>query len=70
MTLNYNSKNFLNEIKNNSFLECGDLTVDTKDSFDILMTDSDNGLRNYTLDNSLSGSHFRFNKQAFIRRWW
>ena len=50
--------------KNNSFLECGDLTVDTKESFDSLMTESD-GIRNYTLDDgSLSGSHFRYNKQT------
>lgn len=50
--------------KNNSFLECGDLTVDTKESFDSLMTES-SGVRNYTLDNGLlTGSHFRYNKQT------
>lgn len=49
--------------KNNTFLDCGDLTVDTKDCFDKLMTE-DSGFRNYTLDDKLSGSHFRYNKQS------
>jgi hypothetical protein len=48
--------------KNNNYLECGDLTVDTKNCFDNLMTDDDGGFRNYNLSESLSGKHFRYNR--------
>ena len=47
--------------KNNNYLECGDLTVDTKNCFDNLMTE-DGGFRNYNLSESLSGKHFRYNR--------
>jgi len=48
--------------KNNSFLDCGDLTVDTKECFDSLMNDENEGFRNYSLEQNLSGSHFRYKK--------
>ena len=52
--------------KNNAFLDCGDLTVDTKDCFDSLMNDENEGYRNYSLDNDLSGSHFRYKKMEKV----
>lgn len=51
--------------RNNSYLECGDLTLDTKESFDLLV-DNENEHKDFELnvDNvKLSGSHFRFNKK-------
>lgn len=49
--------------KNNSYLECGDLTVDTKDAFDKLMN-SDDGHKTFSLDGGLSGMHYRYNRKG------
>ena len=44
--------------KNNTYIGCGDMTIDTKDGFDCLM----NQFKNYTLNSELSGIHYRYNK--------
>jgi hypothetical protein len=44
--------------KNDSYLGCGDMTLDTKEAFDQLM--SDDGMRNYNLEGGLSGTHYRY----------
>jgi hypothetical protein len=47
--------------KNNTYLGCGDMTVDTKEGFDYLM--NNNGLKNFTLDGiNLNGIHFRYTR--------
>ena len=46
--------------KNNCYLGCGDMTVDTKEGFDRMM-DQD-VFKNFSLDNQLSGVHYRYNK--------
>ena len=38
------------------------LVYDTKECFDSLMNDDNEGYRNYSLDQNLSGSHFRYKK--------
>ena len=47
--------------KNNTYIGCGDMTVDTKEGFDFLMNDS---LKNFSLNNELNGVHYRYNKVA------
>ena len=49
--------------KHNNYIECGDLTLDTKDGFDVLMN-SENGLKSYELENGFSGVHYRFNRRS------
>ena len=46
--------------KNDSYLGCGDFTVDTKEGFDVLM--NQDLLKNYSLDDTLTGVHYRYNK--------
>ncbi len=48
--------------KHNNYIECGDLTLDTKEGFDVLM-ESENGLKSYELENGFSGVHYRFNRR-------
>jgi len=43
--------------KNDAYLGCGDMTVDTKEGFDNMMTE----LKNYTFG-EYSGVHYRYNK--------
>jgi hypothetical protein len=53
--------------KNNSYIGCGDMTVDTKDGFDAMMNQE--VLKNYTIEDlSLSGIHYKYNKTptAFV----
>jgi hypothetical protein len=45
--------------KNDSYLGCGDFTVDTKECFDNLMNSE--GLKNFTLD-GMSGVHYRYKR--------
>lgn len=45
--------------KNNSYLGCGDFTVDTKQCFDNLI--SNEGLKTFTL-NGMSGTHYRYKR--------
>lgn len=49
--------------KNNSYLECGDLTLDTKEAFDTLMN-SNEGHKNFSLDGGMSGVHYRYNRRS------
>jgi len=46
--------------KDNHYLGCGDLTVDTKEGFDQLM--SSDSLKDFVLGENLTGIHYRFNK--------
>ena len=46
--------------KNEKYLGCGDFTVDTKEGFDVLM--NQDLLKNYVLNDTLSGIHYRYNK--------
>ena len=47
--------------KNNNYIGCGDMTVDTKEGFDILMNQE--VLKNYTIESlSLAGIHYKYNK--------
>lgn len=48
--------------KNNSFIGCGDLTIDTKEAFDMLM-DSESTFKEFQLDDNLSGVHYRYNRR-------
>ena len=45
--------------KNNSYLECGDFTVDTKDGFDALLSADQH--KAFSFDN-LNGTHYRYKK--------
>jgi hypothetical protein len=45
--------------KNNQYLECGDFTVDTKDSFDKLLSAEHN--KTFSFD-GLTGTHYRYKK--------
>jgi hypothetical protein len=44
--------------KNDSYLGCGDMTLDTKEGFDKLM--SDEGMKQFTLSCGVSGTHYRY----------
>ena len=46
--------------KNDKYLGCGDFTIDTKEGFDVLM--NQDLLKNYVLNDTLSGIHYRYNK--------
>jgi hypothetical protein len=46
--------------KNDTYLGCGDFTIDTKEGFDNLMTQDD--LKNFTLSSTVTGVHYRYNK--------
>jgi len=51
--------------KNDKFLECGDLTLDTKETFDMLV-DSENNNKDYefTVDDvAYSGIYYRYNRK-------
>ena len=45
--------------KNNSYLECGDFTVDTKEGFDALLSADQH--KTFSFDN-LNGTHYRYKK--------
>lgn len=45
--------------KNNSYLECGDFTVDTKESFDALINADQYGVFSF---GNFTGMHYRYNK--------
>ena len=47
--------------KDNKYLGCGDLTLDTKEGLDVLM--SSEGLKTFTLDCGISGSHYHYRTQ-------
>jgi hypothetical protein len=49
--------------KDNKFLGCGDMTIDTKDVFDKLISagDDNTGLKQFKLD-GITGTHFRYKK--------
>lgn len=49
--------------RNNSYLECGDLTLDTKESFDMLVS-KESEHKSFTLDDNLTGVHYRYNKKT------
>ena len=46
--------------RDNHYLGCGDMTVDTKEGFDQLM--SSDSLKDFVLTPEVSGIHYRFNK--------
>ena len=51
--------------KNNTYLNCGDFTIDTKEGFDALM--NSDSLKNFTLEGNITGTHYRYrrdNQQA------
>jgi hypothetical protein len=47
--------------KNDKYLGCGDMTLDTKEGLDLLM--STEGLKTFSLECGLSGSHFHYRTQ-------
>lgn len=47
--------------KDNKFIGCGDMTIDTKDAFDKLIGSEENNLKQFKLNN-VSGTHFRYKK--------
>lgn len=47
--------------KDNKYLGCGDMTLDTKEGLDVLM--SSEGLKTFTLECGVSGSHFHYRTQ-------
>tara|TARA_B110000879_G_scaffold209569_1_gene297646 strand:- start:754 stop:1353 length:600 start_codon:yes stop_codon:yes gene_type:complete len=46
--------------KNDEYLGCGDLTVDTKEAIDILLSEDQH--KNFKLDDTLSGTYYRYNR--------
>ena len=48
--------------KNNEYIGCGDLTLDTKESFDLLM--SEESQKKFSLECGVSGSHFRYRNSS------
>ncbi len=46
--------------KNNSYLNCGDFTIDTKEGFDALMNSE--SLKAFTLEGGLTGTHYRYRR--------
>ncbi len=49
--------------KDNKFIGCGDMTIDTKDAFDKLVGSEENNLKQFKLD-TVSGTHFRYKKNS------
>lgn len=49
--------------RNNNYLDCGDLTLDTKEAFDKLVS-SNSDQKNFSLNETLSGVHYRYNKKG------
>lgn len=47
--------------KDNKYIGCGDMTLDTKEGLDYLM--SSEGLKTFSLDCGVSGSHFHYRSQ-------
>jgi hypothetical protein len=47
--------------KNNKYLGCGDMTLDTKEGLDILM--SIEGLKTFSLECGVSGNHYHYRTQ-------
>jgi hypothetical protein len=49
--------------KDNKFIGCGDMTIDTKDAFDKLISSSEDntGMKQFKFD-GVSGTHFRYKK--------
>ena len=47
--------------KDNKYLGCGDMTLDTKEGLDYLM--SSDGLKEFSLECGVSGSHYRYRTQ-------
>ena len=45
-------------VKDNQYIGCGDMTVDTKETFDQLM--SEENLKNFTLGCGVSGVHYKY----------
>lgn len=45
--------------KNDNYVGCGDMTVDTKELFDHLMSD-ENGMKTFSLECGLNGTHYRY----------
>ena len=48
--------------KNDKYLGCGELTVDTKKTFDYLLS-ADDGMKKVSLGDDLSVTHFRFQRR-------
>lgn len=48
--------------RNDNYLGCGELTVDTKKSFDYLLN-SEDGMKSLSLGNNLNVTHFRFQRK-------
>lgn len=46
--------------KNDTYLGCGDMTIDTKEGFECLM--NQDNLKTFTLNTDLTGIHYRYNK--------
>ena len=51
--------------KDNKYLGCGDMTLDTKEGLDVLM--STDGLKTFTLECGVSGSHFHYRTQKQVQ---
>ena len=47
--------------KDNKFIGCGDMTIDTKDAFDKLIGSEEDSLKQFKFD-GVSGTHFRYKK--------
>jgi hypothetical protein len=57
--------------KNNTYLECGDFTIDTKEGFNSLMNSETGGLKVFSFEadgNTYSGTHFRYKKTDTMNR--
>ena len=48
--------------KNDEYLNCGDLTVDTKASIDVLLSEDQH--KNFKLDDTFSGTYYRYNRNG------
>ena len=49
--------------KDDKYLGCGDLTIDTKEGLDKLLNREEDGYKNYSLNNGLEGVFHRFNRR-------
>jgi len=45
------------------YLGCGDITIDTKKALDSLLNNEEGGMKHYTLDNGMSGVYHRYNRK-------